>query len=187
MPEVLVICGSLRKGSYNAIVVRTLPELAPAGMTLKAAKPFDTFPFFNADIQASSGFPADVQAFAEDIRAADGVLFVTPEYNFSIPGALKNALDWVSRMPNQPFKDKPIAIQSASTSPVGGARMQYHLRQTMVFLEALVFTKPEIFIAHAATKFDEKAGTFTDQTGRDLIKKQLEGFAHFIERIRPKK
>lgn len=187
MSEVLVICGSLRKGSYNAIVVRTLPDLAPVGMTLKTAKPFDTFPFFNADMQASSGFPADVQAFAEDIRAADGVLFVTPEYNFSIPGALKNALDWVSRLPNQPFKDKPIAIQSASTSPVGGARMQYHLRQTMVFLEALVFTKPEIFIAHAATKFDEKAGTFTDQTGRDLIKKQLEGFANFIERISPKK
>lgn len=187
MSEVLVICGSLRKASFNAIVVRTLPELKPAGMTLKTAKPFDTFPFFNADIQASSGFPADVQAFADDILAADGVLFVTPEYNFSIPGALKNALDWVSRLPNQPFKDKPVAIQSASTSPVGGARMQYHLRQTMVFLEALVFTKPEIFIAHAATKFDEKAGTFTDQTGRDLIKKQLEGFEKFIERVSPKK
>lgn len=186
MSEVLVICGSLRKNSYNAIVVRTLPELAPAGMKLKNARPFDTFPFFNADIQASSGFPADVQAFAEDVRAADGVLFVTPEYNFSIPGALKNAIDWISRLPNQPFKDKPVAIQSASTSPVGGARMQYHLRQTMVFVEALVFTKPEIFIAHAATKFDEKAGTFTDQTGRDLIKKQLEGFARFIERVSPK-
>lgn len=186
MSEVLVICGSLRKGSYNAIVARTLPELAPAGMNLTAAKPFDKFPFFNADVQASGGFPADVQAFADQIRAADGVIFVTPEYNFSMPGALKNALDWVSRLPNQPFIGKPVAIQSASTSQVGGARMQYHLRQTMVFLDALVFTRPEIFIAHAPTKFDEKAGTFTDQTGRDLIKKQLEGFAKFIERVGPK-
>lgn len=185
MPEVLVICGSLRKGSYNAIVVKTLPELAPAGMTFRNAKRFDTFPFFNADLQASGGFPADVQAFADDIRAADGVLFVTPEYNFSIPGALKNAIDWVSRLPNQPFRGKPVAIQSASTSPVGGARMQYHLRQTMVFVEAVVFTKPEIFIAHAQTKFDEQAGTFTDEVGRGLIKKQLEGFAKFIERLGP--
>lgn len=183
MTEVLVICGSLRKNSYNRIVVRTLPELAPAGMRLKDARPFDQFPFFNADLQAASGFPAEVQAFADDIRAANGVLFVTPEYNFSIPGALKNAIDWVSRLPNQPFKDKPVAIQSASTSPVGGARMQYHLRQTMVFVEAIVFTKPEIFIAHAATKFDEQAGTFNDQTGRDLIRKQLEAFGKFIDRV----
>lgn len=114
------------------------------------------------------------------------MIFVTPEYNFSMPGALKNALDWVSRLPNQPFVGKPVAIQSASTSQVGGARMQYHLRQTMVFLDALVFTRPEIFIAHAPTKFDEKAGIFTDQTGRDLIKKQLEGFTKFIERVGPK-
>ena len=89
------------------------------------------------------------------------------------------------RMPRLSGLELAVAIQSASTSPVGGARMQYHLRQTMVFVEAVVFTKPEIFIAHAQTKFDENAGTFNDEVGRGLIKKQLEGFAKFIERLGP--
>jgi chromate reductase, NAD(P)H dehydrogenase (quinone) len=126
--KVLVICGSLRKGSYNAALTRALPALAPPEMTLITAPSFAAFPFYNADVQDASGFPAPVTELAEAIRAADGVLFVTPEYNWSIPGVLKNAIDWVSRMKDQPFKDKPVAIQSASQGPLGGARMQYHLR-----------------------------------------------------------
>ena len=121
--NVISICGSLRKGSFNRIVMKALPGLAPAGMTIKEAPSFAEFPLYNADIQNSTGFPAPVNALADAIRAADGVIFNTPEYNFSLPGGLKNALDWVSRLQNQPFAGKPIALQSASPGPVGGARV----------------------------------------------------------------
>jgi hypothetical protein len=107
--NVLSICGSLRKGSYNAIVQRALPSLAPEGMTIKPAPSFAEFPLYNADIQNSTGFPAAVNTLADAIRAADGVIFCTPEYNFTIPGGLKNAIDWVSRLQNQPFAGKPVA------------------------------------------------------------------------------
>src|SRR6266576_5354714 len=126
--NVITICGSLRKGSYNRIVMNLLPGWAPANLKISEAPPFSEFPLYNADVQNSSGFPAPVQTLADAIRAADGVIFVSPEYNYSIPGGLKNAIDWVSRVQNQPLKDKPVAIQSATGGPMGGARMQYHLR-----------------------------------------------------------
>lgn len=180
MSKVISICGSLRKGSFNRMLAEALPALAPAGMTI-AASPSIEMPLFNADVQAQ-GFPAPATALADAIRAADGVIFVTPEYNFSLPGGLKNAIDWLSRMKEHPFVGKPVAIQSASPGPVGGARMQYDLRKMMVFLEALTFTKPEIFVSNCASKFDEKAGALTDETTRKFIKQQLEGFAKFIDR-----
>jgi chromate reductase, NAD(P)H dehydrogenase (quinone) len=184
--NVLTICGSLRKGSYNAMVQRLLPSLAPEGMTLKAAPSFGDFPIYNADLQQASGFPAPVNALADAIRAADGVIFITPEYNFSIPGGLKNALDWLSRLQNQPFAGKPIALQSASPSPLGGARVQYDLRKSMVFLDAFVLNKPEIFIAGAAAKLDDKTGELKDEATRNFIKQQLAAFAKFIELLAPK-
>jgi chromate reductase, NAD(P)H dehydrogenase (quinone) len=184
--NVLTICGSLRKASYNAMVQRLLPSLAPEGMTLKAAPSFEDFPIYNADVQHASGFPAPVNALADAIRAADGVIFITPEYNFSIPGGLKNALDWLSRLQNQPFAGKPIALQSASPSPLGGARVQYDLRKSMVFLDAFVLNKPEIFIAGAAAKFDDKTGELKDEATRNFIKQQLAAFAKFIELLAPK-
>jgi chromate reductase len=184
--NVLTICGSLRKGSYNAMVQRALPALAPEGMSLKPAPSFADFPIYNADIQNSTGFPAPVNALADAIRAADGVIFCTPEYNFSTPGGLKNAIDWVSRLPNQPFAGKPVALQSASPGPVGGARVQYDLRKSMMFLDAFTLNKPEIFIGNCAGKFDEKSGELKDETTRGLIKQQLAAFAAFIARIAPK-
>lgn len=180
--NVISICGSLRKGSFNRIVMNALPALAPAGMSIKEAPPFDSFPLYNFDVQSSSGFPAAVNTLADAIRAADGVIFVTPEYNFSLPGGLKNALDWVSRLQNQPFLGKPIAIQSASPGPVGGARVQYDLRKTMVFLDALTLNKPEIFVNNVASRVDEKTGELKDETTRNFIKQQLEAFASFIAR-----
>jgi len=122
--NVLTICGSLRRGSFNAMVQRALPSLAPDGMALKPAPSFAEFPLYNADIQNSTGFPGPVNVLADAIRAADGLIFCTPEYNFGIPGGLKNAIDWVSRLPNQPFAGKPVALQSASAGPLGGAREQ---------------------------------------------------------------
>jgi hypothetical protein len=122
-------CASLRKGSFNRALMNALPALAPADMKLTEAPSFRGFPLYDADLQAK-GFPPDVTALAHAIRAADGIIIITPEYNYSIPGALKNAIDWVSRLPDQPFKEKPVAIQSATGGPLGGARMQYHLRQS---------------------------------------------------------
>jgi chromate reductase len=178
--NVLTICGSLRKGSFNAMVARALPSLAPDGMTLKPAPSFAEFPLYNADIQSSTGFPAPVNTLADAIRAADGVIFCSPEYNFSIPGGLKNAIDWVSRLPNQPFAGKPIALQSASPGPLGGGRVQYDLRRAMVFLDAFTLNKPEIFIGNCASKLDEKTGEIKDEATRGFIKQQLAAFAPFI-------
>jgi chromate reductase, NAD(P)H dehydrogenase (quinone) len=178
--NVIAICGSLRKGSYNRIVMNALPGLAPEGMQIKEAPPFSEFPLYNADIQNSTGFPAPVQTLADAIRAADGVIFVTPEYNFGIPGPLKNAIDWVSRLPNQPFAGKPVALQSASPGPVGGARVQYDMRRSMVFLDALTLNKPEIFIGNCAQRLDDKTGKITDEQTIGFIRQQLAAFAKFI-------
>jgi len=180
--SVISICGSLRSGSYNGIVQRALPALAPEGLVVRGAPSFADFPLYNADVQAARGFPAAVNALADAIRAADGVIIVTPEYNFSIPGGLKNAIDWVSRLPNQPFAGKPIALQSASPGPLGGGRVQYDLRRAMVFLDAFVLNKPEIFIGSCASKLDEKTGEIKDEATRNFIKQQLAAFATFIDR-----
>src|SRR6476646_976330 len=171
--NIVSICGSLRKGSFNAMVQRALPSLAPDGMTVKPAPSFADFPLYNADIQNSTGFPAPVNTLADAIRAADGVIFCTPEYNFSVPGGLKNAIDWVSR-------------QSISPGPFGCARVQYDLRKSMMFLDAFTLNKPEIFIGGCASKFDEKTGELKDETTRGLLKQQLASFAAFIARVAPK-
>jgi chromate reductase len=182
MANVICICGSLRKGSYNAALARTLPSLAPAGMAITPAPAWDKFPIYNADIQTSSGFPADVTAWADAIRSADGVIIVSPEYNWSIPGGLKNAIDWVSRLKDVPFTNKPVALQSCSGGLLGGARMQYHLRMALTTLDAFMFGKPEVFVNFSAKKFDEKTLALTDQPTIDMVKQQLAAFAKFIER-----
>jgi chromate reductase, NAD(P)H dehydrogenase (quinone) len=187
MPDqltVLTICGSLRKGSFNAALVRALPPLAPPEMKLKASPPIETFPLYNADIQNASGFPPEAVDLAEAIKDADGVLFVTPEYNWSMPGVLKNAIDWVSRMKDQPFEQKPVAIQSCSQGPLGGARMQYHWRMSMTFLKAYIFGTPEIFVGNAAGKFDKETLALTDQPTKDIVKTQLAAFAKFVVRMK---
>jgi chromate reductase len=182
--KLLVICGSLRKGSYNAALTRALPALAPPEMNLIIAPPISSFPLYNADIQEASGFPGPAEDLAAAIRAADGVLFVTPEYNWSMPGVLKNAIDWISRMKDQPFKEKPVAIQSCSQGPLGGARMQYHWRMSMTFLNAFIFGTPEVFVGLAQNKFDKDTLALTDQPTKDVIKTQLAAFAKFIARMK---
>jgi chromate reductase len=178
---VISICGSLRRASYNRMVMNTLPGMAPPGMTITEAPPFADFPLYNADTETGSGFPPSVQKLADAVRAADGVIFVTPEYNFSIPGGLKNAIDWVSRVPNQPFAGKPIAIQSATGGPLGGGRMQYDLRRTMIFLDAVTLNKPEIFIGNASQRIDATTGQIADEATKKFVGQQLVAFARFIE------
>ncbi|MGB7037793.1 MAG: NADPH-dependent FMN reductase [Xanthobacteraceae bacterium] len=180
MTSVISICGSLRKGSYNRMVLNHLPGWAPAGMTITEAPPFTEFPLYNADLQNSTGFPPPVQTLAEAVRSADGVIFVSPEYNFSIPGGLKNAIDWVSRVPNQPFVGKPVALISAAGGILGGGRMQYDLRRCMIFLDAMTMNKPEVFIGLAAQKFDDKTGQLKDEQAVGFIKQLLAAFAKFI-------
>jgi chromate reductase len=154
--DALVICGSLRKGSYNAALARMLPALAPAGMKLRSAPSFANLPIYDYDIQAAGGFPPEANAWADAIRGADALIIVTPEYNWSIPGGLKNAIDWVSRMKDQPFKDKPVALQSAAGGILGGSRAQYHLRQCLTSVDAILFGRPEVIVTFAPQKFDEK-------------------------------
>jgi len=180
--NVICICGSLRKASYNRIVMNALPALAPPNMKLAEAPPFGDFPLYSADIQ-DKGIPPAVHTLAEAVRAADGVIFNAPEYNFSMPGGLKNAIDWVSRVADQPFAGKPVALQSAANGSLGGGRMQYDLRRSMIFLDAMTLNKPEIFIGNCSQKIDAKTGEITDQPTIGFLKQQLEAFAKFIERF----
>jgi chromate reductase, NAD(P)H dehydrogenase (quinone) len=182
--NVLVICGSLRKGSFNASVARALPALAPPELALTPAASFAKFPIYNADDQTATGIPADVVAWCDAIRKADAVIIVSPEYNWSIPGGLKNAIDWASREKEVCFKDKPVALQSAAPGVLGGGRMQYHLRMALTAIEAQMFGKPEVFVNLAAKKIDEKTGELTDQAAKDTIKLQLAAFAKFIARVK---
>jgi chromate reductase len=184
--NIVSICGSLRKGSYNAALARTLPSLAPAGMKITPAPAWDKMPIYNFDIQNSTGIPAEVNAWADAIRAADGVVIVSPEYNWGIPGGLKNAIDWVSRVPNQPFAGKPVALQSAANGMLGGGRMQYDLRRAMIFLDAMTLNKPEIFIGNCSTRIDAKTGEITDQQTVGFIRQQLAAFAKFIVQHGPR-
>ncbi|WP_321343297.1 NADPH-dependent FMN reductase [Breoghania sp.] len=177
------LCGSLRAGSFNHALLRALPDLAPERMAIAEAPPIGTIPLYNADVQNQSGFPAEVMALAEAIRAADGVIIASPEYNYSVPGVLKNVLDWVSRVKDQPFRAKPVCLQSVSGGQLGGARMQYHLRQIMVFLGADVFTTPEVFVGGAQQKFDAETLALTDEGTRDFVTRQLKAFADYVDRV----
>ncbi len=175
----VVMVGSLRRGSYNAAIARALPALAPAHVTIATLGSVGDLPLYNYDLQEEKGFPPAVTAMAEAIRAADGVIFVTPEYNHSVPGVLKNAIDWLSRLPNQPFAGKPVAIQSASPSLWGGLRAQLHLRHIFVFLDARALNKPEVIIHQINQKIDPQ-GELTDPATRGFIADQLKAFAAFV-------
>jgi chromate reductase len=180
--KVLGFTGSLRKGSYNAAALREAAELAPAGVSVEIFDRIGEFPLYNEDVKAQ-GFPPVVQEFREKIRAADALLIVTPEYNYSMSGVLKNAIDWASRPPDQPFNDKCVAIMSASQGVFGGARAQYHLRQSLVFLNAYFVNKPEVMIGTAQQKFDA-AGKLTDDPTKDFIRQLLQGLVELTSRLK---
>jgi chromate reductase, NAD(P)H dehydrogenase (quinone) len=181
--KVLGICGSLRKGSFNRMALRVAQELAPAGMKVDVAE-ISAFPLYNEDVRAQ-GFPPPVQTFRDQIAAADALLFVTAEYNYSMSGVLKNAIDWASRPPNQPFDGKPVAMMGASAGVLGTARAQYHLRQTCVFLNMLPVNKPEVMIPQAQNRFDAE-GRLTDETSKGLIKQLMESLQAWTLRLKAK-
>jgi chromate reductase len=184
MANVIAICGSLRKGSFNRQLMNASIGLAPEGMTIKEAPSFANIPIYNFDDQQSKGFSKEADALHEAVKAADGVLVVSPEYNWSVPAGLKNAIDWLSRYKEVSLKDKPCCIQSAAPGLLGGSRMQYHLRMVLQSVDANVFGKPEVIVNMAASKFAD--GKLTDQGAIDLIKQQLAAFAKYIERHKPR-
>jgi len=183
--KILGICGSLRKASYSMAALRACTELMPQGMSLHITSIAD-LPMFNQDV-LDAGMPDPVKRLRGEIAAADGLLIGTPEYNFSVPAPLKNAIDWASRPPNQAFQDKPVAIFSASApGPLGGARVQYDLRRILTQLWAYPLPRPEVFIGMANTKFDAQ-GRLTDETTRKFLADLLNGFRDWVVRMQPKK
>jgi len=167
---VLAICGSLRQGSFNKAALRTAIDEKPPGMTIETAD-ISEIPLYNEDVRAL-GFPPPVERLRTQIAAADALLFVTPEYNYSIPGVLKNAIDWASRPPDQPFAVKPVAMMGAGAGMAGTVRAQYDLRKCCVFLDMHPLNKPEVFIGQAHTTFDA-SGRLTDDAARGFIRDML--------------
>jgi chromate reductase len=168
--KVLAISGSLRKNSTNTFALKALQKIAPADIKIEIADISDV-PMYNGDLH-ELGEPKAVTELKLKIRQADAVVIATPEYNFSVPAALKNVLDWASRPPEPPFNEKPVAILGVSPGPVGTARAQYHLRQVLVFMNTFTLNKPEVFINHSAQKFNA-SGELTDETTQKFLLDQL--------------
>lgn len=172
--KVLGFAGSLRKASTNRGLLRAAETVLPAGVSLEI---FDLapIPLYNGDVEAA-GMPEPVHAFREAIRAADALLIACPEYNYSVSGVLKNAIDWASRGADQPLAGKPVAIMGASAGMMGTARAQYHLRQICVVVNLLPLNRPELFVPSAGSKFAAD-GTLTDESLLPRIGGLLEGLA----------
>lgn len=184
--RVLAISGSLRKGSYNTLLIKAATEVAASEsipVTITRAEIGD-IPLFNDDVRAA-GLPPSVQRFRDQIAASDAILFSCPEYNYSVPGVLKNAIDWASRPPSQPLADKPFAVMGASGGMSGTMRAQYHLRQIAVFLDMHAVNRPEIFVRNAKDAFDGE--TLKDETTRKLIGQLLTGLCDWTRRLRQSK
>jgi chromate reductase len=179
--RVMGIAGSLRRASFNAAALRAAQELAPEGLAIEV---FDLapIPLYNEDVR-EQGFPPPVEELRRRILEADALLIATPEYNYSVPGVLKNAIDWASRPPGQPFDGKPMALFGASPAFTGTARAQYHLRQVFIYLNALILNRPEVFISVAHTRFDAQ-GRLTDGPTRENVRALLDGLKQWTERIR---
>ena len=177
--KILGIAGSLRKESFNRRALRAAQGLVPSGAALEIVDLPD-LPGFNQDNEKSP--PAAVTDLKTRIRAADAILIVTPEYNYSVPGVLKNAIDWASRpYGDSAWKGKPVAIMGASVGALGTARAQYHLRQCFVFLDMPAVNQPEVMISAAATMFDQ-SGNLTDDTAKKLIGQLLTNLCELAKR-----
>jgi chromate reductase len=178
--RILGIAGSLRRESFNRAALRAAAELVPEGATIDIFE-LDGIPGFNQDEEQNP--PAKVVELKKRIREADAVLIVTPEYNYSVPGVLKNAIDWASR----PYGDsawnaKPAAIMGASVGTIGTARAQYHLRQMMVFLNMFPVNQPEVMIGNASQRFDAQ-GKLTDDATKEFIRQLLQNLVEWTRRI----
>lgn len=179
--SILGFAGSLRKGSYNKSLLRAALEMVPAGVELEIFD-LEGIPLFNQDLETQP--PEKVKEFKAKIRAADAVLIATPEYNYSMPGVLKNAIDNASRpYGDNAFNGKPVAIMGASIGMLGTARSQYHLRQSLVFLNTYPLNQPEVMVPFAQEKIDQN-GRLTDQKTREKIKELLEALVLWTRKLK---
>lgn len=174
--KVVGVSGSLREGSYNTALLRVAAEVAPSGMSVEIADISD-LPIYNGDIERAEGFPEPVERFRTQLRAADGLLLATPEYNYSVTGAMKNAIDWASRRPS-PLDLKPAAILGAGGGS-GTARAQRHLREILEHNALQVVSEPQVLVARARQYFTD--GELTDQTLRDQIRNLLDALLKTLE------
>ena len=180
--KILGIAGSLRKASYNRGALRAAQQLCPEGATLEAFE-LDGIPPFNQDEEHKA--PARVVELKKKIREADAILFVTPEYNYGLPGVLKNAIDWASRpYGDNAWNGKPCALMSAAMSMGGGIRAQYQLRQSFVFLNMDAVVQPEVAINNVGERFDEQSN-LKDETSKKLIAQLLQNLVHKVRLSRP--
>lgn len=178
--KVLGFAGSLRTGSYNKALLRASENLLPENLIL--IYDIDSIPPFNQDNEQN--MPMKIKEFKSKIRSADALLIATPEYNYSVPGVLKNAIDCASRpYGDNPFDGKPVAIISASVGMLGGARAQYHLRQTFVFLNMYPLNGPEVIVPFAHEKFDAN-GKLLDENSKMFLKQLLQRLADWTEKLR---
>ena len=181
MLRILAIAGSLRRASQNKGLVRAAIEAAPPGVIVEAAEIAD-IPVYNADLDEENP-PAPVRALKERVRAADALLFATPEYNYSIPGVLKNAIDWLSRGQERVLRQKPVAIMGATTGGFGTVRAQLALRQVFVYTESLALPKPEVLVSFGREKFDPD-GNLTDPKTREDVRELVKALADWTRRLR---
>ena len=179
--QIAGICGSLRKKSFNRQLLNTAIHLGQQeGINIVPVEIGD-LPLYNADLDLpqAENRPATVDHLRQQIAEADGLLIVSPEYNYSIPAPLKNALDWASRGNDSPLKRKPVAVVGASISSLGTVRMQVHLLSIFLYMDMMPVYQPEVLISNAAKKFDEQ-GQLTDDIARQLLRKKLAGLQQLI-------
>ncbi|MBI3783792.1 MAG: NAD(P)H-dependent oxidoreductase [Deltaproteobacteria bacterium] len=181
--RVLGIVGSLRAASYNGWLLRAAVDMAPAGMEIEIFSKLGDLPLFDQDLEAR-GDPETVRSFKAAIQSADALLFASPEYNFGMTGALKNAIDWASRPPGKSvLSGKPAAIMGASPGSLGTARAQLQLRQSLLATQTYAMLQPEVLVAKAHEKFDAQ-GRLTDEPTRKLLQRFLQAFAEWVARLR---
>lgn len=181
------VCGSLRKGSYNKSLLNATLELLPEGVTMEIA-PIADIPLYNADFDLPDAAqrPEPVVKFRDALAKADGVVIVSPEYNYSIPGTIKNAIDWASRGQDSPLLNKPVALMGATPGMWGTAKMQVAFHTVFQFLNMRSVYKPEVLVNQAGKKFDEN-GRLTDESTREVVKKQLQALKDLVLQLRAAK
>ena len=179
--KILGFAGSLRKASYNRAALRVAQSVTPEGTTFEIYD-LASIPLYNDDIR-EKGYPPEVQDFRDKIAAADAIVMATPEYNYSISGILKNAIDWASRPPGPPLSKKPVAIIGATMGLWGTVKAQFHLRQMCVFLDLWPVNKPEVLIAQAQNKFDA-SGNLTDEATKKVIAELMTNLVAWTKKVK---